>query len=211
MYVKNNFSYSILDLIPESEVFESLFIKIQNKHNPIDEFNLILQTFEELSYRAYICGDYNIDLLQIENSNKVNLFYQNMSMSGFFPKITLPTRLSETTCTLIDNVITNNIDNNHLSRVLTRKISDHQMKFCMINHKRTASNSKGKFMEVENNTGNTLENFQNYLFEKNIIKKMDHNISSDPNANCDILFENNCICPLNESSLTKENIKFNHG
>ena len=73
----------------------------------IDKFNLILQIFEELNYRAYIWGDYNIDLLQIENSNKVNLFYQNMSMSGFFPKITLPTRLSETTCTLIDN-ITNN-------------------------------------------------------------------------------------------------------
>ena len=74
MYVKNNLSYSILDLIPESEVFEGLFIKIQNKHNPIDEFNLILQTFEELSYRAYIWGDYNIDLLQIENSNKVVQF-----------------------------------------------------------------------------------------------------------------------------------------
>ena len=83
----------------------------------IDEFNLILQTFEELNYRAYTCGDYNIDLLQIKNSNKVNLFYQNMSLSGFFPKITLPTRLSETTCTLIDNIITNNIDNDHLSGV----------------------------------------------------------------------------------------------
>ena len=107
----------------------------------IDEFNLILQTFEELNYfetlcqssNDHICGDYNIDLLQIENSTKVNLFYQNMSLSGFFPKITLPTRLSETTCTLIDNIITNNIDNNHLSGVLTRKISDHQMNFCMIN------------------------------------------------------------------------------
>ena len=92
-----------------------------------------------------------------------------MSMSGFFPKITLPTRLSETTCTLIDNVITNDIDNNHLSGVLIRKISDHQMNFCIINDKRTVSNSKGKFIEVENNTGNALENFQNYFFEKNII------------------------------------------
>ena len=82
-----------------------------------------------------------------------------MSMSGFFLKITLPTRLFETTCTLIDNVITNNIDNNHLSGVFIRKISDHQMNFCMINDKRTASNSKGKFIEVENNTGNALENF----------------------------------------------------
>ena len=142
----------------------------------IDEFSLILHTFKELNYRAYIYGDYNIDLLKIENSNKVNLFYQNMTISGFFPKITLPTRLSETTCTLIDNIITNNIDNNHLSAVLTRKISDHKMNFCMINEKRTAANSKGKFIEVEKNTGNAEENFQNYLSEKKIIAEMDHNI-----------------------------------
>ena len=98
-----------------------IIITIQNKQNPsvkyiigdiyrpphdkvseleqfIDEFNLITQTFEELNYRAYLCGDYNIDLLQIDNSEKINLFYQNLTMSGFFPKITLPTRLSETAC-----------------------------------------------------------------------------------------------------------------
>ena len=115
----------------------------------IDEFNLILQTFEELNYRAYICCDYNIDLLQIENSNKVHLFYQNMSLSGFSPQITLPTRLSETTCTFIDYIITNNIDNNHLSGVLTGKISDHQMNFCMINDKRTAANSKGNSSKLK--------------------------------------------------------------
>ena len=66
------------------------------------------------------------------------------------------------------------------------------MNFCMINDKQTASNSKGTYtsstIEVENNTGKALENFQNYLFERNIIQEMDHNISSDPNANCDILF-----------------------
>ena len=45
---------------------------------------------------------------------------------------------------------------------------------------------------------------------------MDHNISSDPNANCDILFDElsnakELHMPLNESSLTKENItKFTH-
>ena len=155
----------------------------------------------------YICGDYNIDLLQIENSNKVNLFYENMSMSGFFPKITLPTRLSETTCTLIDNVITNNIDNNHLSGVLIRKISDHQMNFCMINDKRTASNSKGKFIEIGNHTGNALENFQIYLFERNIIQEMDHNISSDPNANCDILFDE--LSNAKQLHMPTERVKFN--
>ena len=87
---KDTFSYSILDLIPESEVFESLFLKVQNKRDSslkyvignvyrpphdmvskLDQFiNLILQTFEELNYRAYICGDYNIDLLQMKIQTK---------------------------------------------------------------------------------------------------------------------------------------------
>ena len=174
----------------------------------IDEFNLILQTFEELNYRAYIYGDYNIDLLQIENSNKVNLFYQNRSISGFSPKITLPTRLSETTCTLIDNIITNNIDNNHLSAVLTRKISDHKINFCMINEKRTAANSKGKFIEVEKNTRNAEENFQNYLSEKKIIAlKWIITSVSDPNANCDILFAE--LANAKQLHMPIERVKFN--
>ena len=186
IYVKNTFSYSLLDLIPESDVFEGVLITIQNKQNPsvkyiiggiyrpphdkvseleqfIDEFNLITQTFEELNYRAYLCGDYNIDLLQIDNSDKINLLYQNLTMSGFFPKITLPTRLSETACTLIDIVITNNIKCNHISGVLIRKISDHQINFCMINEKCTAMNSKRKLVEVEQCNEQTIEKFQNYL------------------------------------------------
>ena len=34
IYVKNTFSYSLLHLIPESDVFEAVFITIQNKQNP---------------------------------------------------------------------------------------------------------------------------------------------------------------------------------
>ena len=34
IYVNNTFSYSLLDLIPESDVFEGVFITIQNKQNP---------------------------------------------------------------------------------------------------------------------------------------------------------------------------------
>ena len=130
-----------------------------------------------------------------------------MSLSGFSPKITLPTRLSETTCTLIDNTITNNIDNNHISGVLTRKISDHQMNFCMINDKRTAANNKGKFIEVEKNNGNAVENFQNYLSEKNIIAKLDHNIRSDPNANYDILFAE--LANAKQLHMPTKRVKFN--
>ena len=81
-------------------------------------------------------------------------------MSGFYPKITLPTRLSETACTFIDNVITNNIKCNHISRVLIRKNSNHQINFSMINEKCTAFNIKRKLVEVEQCNEQTFEKFQ---------------------------------------------------
>ena len=95
-----------------------------------------------------------------------------------------------------------------MSGVLIRKISDHQMNFCMINDKRTATNSKGKFIEVEKKpTGNAVENFQTYLFEKNINDEIDYNISSNPNANCDILFAE--LANANQLHMSIERIKFN--
>ena len=46
--------------------------------------------------------------------------------SGFYPKITLPTRITNRSSTLIDNILTNVYDDNHISGILINKISDHQ-------------------------------------------------------------------------------------
>ena len=53
----------------------------------------------------YICGDYNIDLLKMSSNNDYCLFYENVLSSSFAPKITLPTRICETTSILIDNIL----------------------------------------------------------------------------------------------------------
>ena len=37
---------------------------------------------------------------------------------GFIPNITLPTRISKTAATLIDNIFTNNFEKSHISGVL---------------------------------------------------------------------------------------------
>ena len=72
------------------EIYRPPHDKVSELEQFIDEFNLIAQTFEKLNYRAYLFNDYNIDLLQIDNSAKINVFYRNLTMSGFFPKIILP-------------------------------------------------------------------------------------------------------------------------
>ena len=43
-----------------------------------------------------------------------SIFYENVSAAEFAPKITLPTRICDTACTLIDNIYTNALD----SRIL---------------------------------------------------------------------------------------------
>ena len=66
-------------------------------------------------------------------NNEYCSFYENVILSGFAPKITLPTRLCDTASTLIDNVYTNVIDKDHTCGILVRPISDHQMYFCILN------------------------------------------------------------------------------
>ena len=58
----------------------------------------------------------------------------------------------------------------------------------MINEKCTAMNSKRKLVEVEQCNEQTIEKFQNYLIERNMMSDMDSNIRSDPNKNFNILF-----------------------
>ena len=84
---------------------------------------LILQSKRQ---QIYLCGDYNIDLLKIFQKNQYNNFFENLIAAGFQPKISLPTRLTDHSATLIDNIFCNRIDNNE-SGMIINHISDHQL------------------------------------------------------------------------------------
>ena len=77
-----------------------------------------------------VCGDFNIDLLRIHSNHH---FHSYLS-KGFFPTITLPTRLSDACNTLIDNILTNNIEdfNSTKSGILINDITDHKIMFTYI-------------------------------------------------------------------------------
>jgi hypothetical protein len=49
----------------------------------------------------------------------------------FFPLITLPTRITAHTATVIDNIFTNNSDNHSLNGLFPSDISDHLPIFCV--------------------------------------------------------------------------------
>ena len=111
------------DYHQNSAVFESMVLKIHKITNvykkyiignsyrrpsgSIDElllfnkeFALLLNKLQANSHKSYICGDFNINLLKINDSEHYNAFFENVTSTGFFPQITMPTRLSDDSNTL---------------------------------------------------------------------------------------------------------------
>ena len=77
---------------------------------------------------------------------------------GFRPKITLPTRITDTSNTLIDNIPTNVYDDNHESGILIYKISDHQPIFTC-NNKATPLCKESKNIQIETKDERSLSRF----------------------------------------------------
>ena len=58
---------------------------------------------------AYIMGDFNVDLLKLGTRGPTADYFGEFTSRGFYPLVSLPTRLTDTTATLIDNIWTNKI------------------------------------------------------------------------------------------------------
>ena len=109
--------------------FESVWVEINSQsasfligctyRHPNGSINHFLSQFSKLLENVPIdsnCisgGDINIDLLNISHTDVLN-YVTELSSHNFLPKIILPTRITDSTCTLID----------HLFLKLARKFSD---------------------------------------------------------------------------------------
>ena len=78
-----------------------------------------------------LMSDFNIDLLKydsnIDSSNFLDKTYSSFPLSY----ILSPSRLTTRSQTLIDNIFSNNIEEDINSRILTSKISDHYAQFLL--------------------------------------------------------------------------------
>ena len=104
---------------PPNEIVDKLNIFV-------NEFDMFLNNLSKMNRSTYICADFNIDLLRIHKKYNYRNFFDTVLSAGFHPKITLPTRITDTSNTLIDNILVNVIDDRHISGIMINKISDHQ-------------------------------------------------------------------------------------
>ena len=137
----------------------------------INDFTETLNYIHMLSKRSYITGDFNIDLLKM--NTYYNNFYESLTGQGFSPMITRPTRLSDDTNTLIDNIYTNNLGKTHISGILTSPISDNLLNFCILEDNHVCHIKKNIFVEIEKIITISINKFQKSVIKSEIMSKRD--------------------------------------
>ena len=146
MYTQN-----ILNLYPKTTSWENLTIEISggdlknnitisNVYRPprsgdtnavlrsfIAEFTQYIDKLSIIKRSCCVAGDMNINLLKINERPAFNEYFDMMVGLSFIPKITQPTRFSQKSCTLIDQIFTNEsvYENTLPSGILIGKLSDH--------------------------------------------------------------------------------------
>ena len=152
-FISNDLSYKIREdlLIQSPELCECLFIEIifSNKRNilcgciyrhpntSIQDFNLnfLSPLISKLSLESKLCfimGDFNIDLIKSSTNMSISNFYQIMCSSYFAPYILQPSRVTQNSQTLIDNIFFNSLDYKTSSGNFEYQISDHLIQFLVL-------------------------------------------------------------------------------
>ena len=89
---------------------------------------------------SYIMGDFNIDLLSNRQVASGPDTAGEFMSGGFYPLISLPSRITDTTATLIDNIWTNNVGAEVASGLVTVRLSDHLPVFTFVGGTRADGN-----------------------------------------------------------------------
>ena len=144
IYIDRNFdSFERVDLKIQDDNYESTWCEIKNtnsknivtgciyrhpRYNVREFFSYFEKCLNKLSREnkeIYICGDFNLDLLKIEEDNSYLEFYNLLCSYGFLPKIIHPTRVTEHNSSLIDNIFSNNLSDITISGNILLTLSEH--------------------------------------------------------------------------------------
>ena len=139
---------------------ESSFCEIKFKHETniivgciykhptmkIDNFQFnhfipLLQTLSKENKNIVLLGDFNINLLNYGLVNSVNMFVDSFQSHFLIPSISLPTRITDSTSSLIDNILFTPTKFKATSGNLLAGISDHLPQFLIFENK-ISSNTK---------------------------------------------------------------------
>ena len=147
IYINSELTYRIRNDLTTSDVDkESLTIEIQNEkaknilitccYKPPsgdtealnNYLKCILTKANREGKKSFILGDFNVNCLNYYDDSTVRKFYDEIYKQGAIPLINRPTRVTKSSATLIDNIITNSIFESTLKKgIIKTDISDREM------------------------------------------------------------------------------------
>lgn len=92
----------------------------------LSEFKKILSILDNGGNKTvFLAGDYNLDLLNCKNNTNAGDFLNNLLSYAYLPSINCPTRISDHSSTLLDNIFIRSRNINFESTIIFNDISDH--------------------------------------------------------------------------------------
>ncbi len=186
LYVDDHVVYNVrndLSDINNLLYTESLFIEIENTctqntvigviYRPpdqnINEFNKYLDNLlSKISVQekkhVYIMGDFNINLLNEDVHGPTGEFVNTITSFSFYPSITKPTRITNKSATLIDNILTNNYAK-QISGIILTDISDHLPIFVSTNQSVYKNSNNVVEFEIRDMNSRNIDLFKGKLSE----------------------------------------------
>ena len=79
------------------------------------------------------CGDFNFDLLQIDTGNFTRYFFNLLCSYGLLPHVLQATRAAVNTAPIIDNIFSNNLQDDIISGNLLLTLPEHFAQFISVN------------------------------------------------------------------------------
>ena len=102
----------------------------------LESFSNCLLSLSNSKNVFYILGDFNINIMREKRSKCANNYINLIIRNGAAPIITIPTRVTTTSSTLLDHIITNNMDQVISPAMIETDITDHYPIFCTVNKPR---------------------------------------------------------------------------
>lgn len=213
-YIDKQFNYKVIPVKQDKNVWEQHFIKITKKcvdaslilgnvYRPPrkiakivkifdEEFKATLQLLSHLKGEVMIAGDFNHDLLTINEVTANADFFDTILSNSYLPRIVRPTRITATTDTLIDNIFMriSPLFKSSQAFILTHKFSDHQpslMKIDLFDPRLTKKLRTIRHRIIHREGKDSLKNLITELTEKDLSNHLDITDNAEADKNYCIL------------------------
>ena len=216
--------------IDSSEIWEGLFLDIDlgseyvtlgniyrpprsNNNNTsitnfLREFKPVAENLSKDNKNVVLTGDFNIDLLKVNEREKYAEFFDLLITLGFLPKITFPTRFAKKSASLIDQIFVKDKGfNNHKSHsgILHSPISDHYAAFSSLFLKKTVISPEWVTKHKQDDA--SIKKFVEAINSSNLLSKIRSDLFENPNNTYDIIESE--ILKAKAEFLPTKRVKFN--